>query len=82
MEPVRHLLTVQTVEPYVVESMGELPVVASEALTANDRGLLPAATGGPMYDLRNVDDSAAVRLATKKAQYTAETWLDASVCGR
>lgn len=81
VELARQLVSVQTPEPYVVESMGELPVVSGETLTGADRGLLPAAAGGPVYDVRNVDDSAAVRLSTKKAQYTSEVWLDAVYAG-
>ena len=81
VELARHLLTVQTVEPYVVESVGDLPLVAAEALAEDDRSLLPAGTEGPIYDMRDVADAAAVRLATKKGQYTAEIWLDAIFAG-
>ncbi|MEX0643168.1 MAG: hypothetical protein WD468_10735 [Pirellulales bacterium] len=71
------LLMVQTIEPYVVESVDELPLAVAEVLTEENQSLLPATTEGPIYDMRDVVDTAAVRLATKKGQYTAEIWLDA-----
>lgn len=77
----RQIMTVQTVEPYVVESVGELPVIAVEALTEEERALLPEGAIGPFYDLRDVADAAAVRLATKKGQFAGEIWLDATLSG-
>lgn len=80
-ELAQSLLLVQTAEPYVVETVGELPVVAAADLTEEDRSLVPAAAEGPIYDMRGVADAAAVRLSTKKGRYTAEIWLDAVFTG-
>ncbi len=75
----RHLLTFQPVEPYAVEAVGRLPVVAGEAIGNEDQELITRAAGGEtVYDLALADEDAGLQLSPKRGQYEAEIWLDAT----
>lgn len=75
----RHLLTLQTIEPYVVEPIGDLPVAAAETMTDDDRAVLGPTSGEEtVFDLTRGTGDTAVQLAVKRGQLEADIWLDAT----
>jgi len=75
----RHLLTFQPIEPYTAEVIGNVPLVAIDTVTDEDRSLL---TGmGPnevVYDLAQASPDAGLQLVPKRGEYEAQILLDAT----
>ncbi|MEX0613046.1 MAG: hypothetical protein WD229_13075, partial [Pirellulales bacterium] len=75
----RHLLTFQTLEPFAVETTGDLPAVASNAVTDEDRTLVTLATGKEMmFDLTSGGPGADLKLILERGQYEADIRIDAA----
>jgi hypothetical protein len=70
-------LMAQSIDPYIVEPLGDLRAVALDSLTEKHRALFPSEAEVQLFDLSSPSDSA-VRLATKRAQYESEILLDAT----
>lgn len=75
----RHLLTFQSTEPFAVDLVGEMPLLARESVNSNDLALLDAATDDSQFvDLTRAGKDAGLQLTFKRGQYAAEVDLDAS----
>jgi hypothetical protein len=75
-----HRLTFQTVEPYVVEPIGGLPVLKLQNAAADPPTISDASEeSGPRFDLTAPAADAALRVTVKRGQYEADVWVDATV---
>ncbi len=75
----QHHLSFQTVEPYVVEPVGGLPVFKTERPADDLRAVLEADEGAaPGFDVTAPPRDAALRIAVKPGQYEADVWVDAT----
>ncbi|HJQ82372.1 MAG TPA: hypothetical protein VJ828_20595, partial [Lacipirellulaceae bacterium] len=74
-----HLLSFQTVEPYVVEPIGGLPLYVPQRSGADALGALEGSeVAGVRFDLTAPPHEAALRVAVKRGQYEADIWVDAT----
>ncbi|HEY3395311.1 MAG TPA: hypothetical protein VGK58_21600 [Lacipirellulaceae bacterium] len=74
-----HLLSFQTVEPYVVEPIGGLPLYVPQRPGADALGAREGSeVAGVRFDLTAPPDEAALRVAVKRGQYEADIWVDAT----
>ena len=77
---IQHLLTFQSTEPFAVDSVGDLPVLARDAVTDADHALLDSnATETHIVDLARAGADAGLQLTFKRGQYTANIDLEATV---
>jgi hypothetical protein len=74
-----HRLTFQTVEPYVVEPIGGLPLLKMQNAAVDQLTEFDATDeSGPRFDLTAPPAGAALRVAVKRGQYEADVWVDAT----
>jgi hypothetical protein len=79
----RHLLAIQTVEPFAIEAVGDLPEMRRETLSAADLQLLdPAVPANVLFDLTQAGKQAGLQLTFKRAQYDADVSVSAVCAGR
>ncbi len=75
----QHLLSFQTSDPFVAEPVGNIPVASRDQLQNSGRNLVSSADNDAHFlDLTRADDGAALKIAVKHGQYTADIELDAS----
>jgi hypothetical protein len=73
----QQLLTIQTIEPFAAESVGELPTLSDDKLNQDARMLLDEpATTSPVYDLVKAGNAAGVQLSLKRGQYQADITIE------
>jgi hypothetical protein len=79
----RNLVTFQTREPYSVEPIGALELLAGDTISGADLALLDSDAGAEaIFDMARADETAGLKLTPKQTQYDANIWLDAACVGR
>jgi hypothetical protein len=77
---VQHLLTFQSTEPFAVDPIGDLRVLARNTATDADLNLLDAnAHEMRIVDLAHAGDDAGLQLTFKRGQYAADINLEATL---
>jgi hypothetical protein len=75
----QHVLSFQTIEPYVVEPTGGLPLYVPEPPEADPPAALEASEPtGAKFDITAPPDEAGLRVAVKRGQYEADVWVHAT----
>ncbi len=78
----RQLLSLQSSEPYIVETSGGAVAVPRDALDGSDLALLDeTAEKAGIFDLANAGKGTSVRLVAKGGQYSAEIEYEAEWSG-
>lgn len=75
----RHLLMLRPAEPYTTEAIGNLPLIAADTITDEDRSLLSVTnTGEATYDLAQASPEAGLQLVPKRGAFEAHIRLEAT----
>jgi hypothetical protein len=78
----RHLLSFQTTEPFITETLGDMPTLGLEQISDSDRTLLDRGSDEKrIVDLAHAGPNAGLQLVVKRGQYTAEVSVDAICAG-
>lgn len=77
----RELVSLEAVEPFELEVVGELPTVSGSSLSAEDRRLFEYAVPNDVIDVA-ATNSGAVRLTAVQGTYDAEIQIEATLAGR
>jgi hypothetical protein len=79
----RHLLTFQTVEPYAVEPVGDLPVVTKDEVDERDEARLHLPSGREtIFDVTHAGQTEGLKLTLERAQFEADVRIDATYVER
>jgi hypothetical protein len=75
----QHLVSFQSTEPFVAETVGELPTVPHNLIGDRERALFEInANEHQVFDLTRAGKSAGLRLDLRRAEYTADVELDSN----
>lgn len=77
---VQHLVAFQSVEPFVAETIGDLPSVPQNLIGDSERALFDmTANENQVVDLTRASSDAGLRFDVRRAEYTADVQLDANL---
>ncbi|HEX4415622.1 MAG TPA: hypothetical protein VH107_18460, partial [Lacipirellulaceae bacterium] len=77
---IQHLVAFQSVEPFVAETIGDLPSVPQNLIGDSERALFDLnANENQVVDLTRASKDAGLRLDVRRAEYKADVQLDANL---
>lgn len=77
----RNLAVINAVQPYNVETVGDLPAITPQSLSEEDRLLFVGPLDGPIFDLAKAGSDAAIRPTLEQNIFSADIQIDATLVG-